>query len=195
MRRRLRAACPGCLNPQLAKDEHRRFLPPLVLRSLLLRRLRASASEGGSRSMSIGTILGRFSGPWPPMSTAASAVVRLWSSRFPRAPLSDRIKFSAWARPRERTGKAPSPCVKPAACTIIVCFTMCRSIKVLRGPDTHATSPEISAAALQFVRKVSGYRKPSKGNQEAFEAAVQQIAAATERLLETLNDRRRPAAP
>lgn len=92
-------------------------------------------------------------------------------------------------------GKPPSPCVEPAACTIIVCFTMCRSIKVLRGPDTHATSPEISAAALQFVRKVSGYRKPSKGNQEAFEAAVQQIAAATERLLETLNDRRRPAAP
>ncbi len=64
---------------------------------------------------------------------------------------------------------------------------MCRSIKVLRGPEIQATPPEISAAALQFVRKVSGYRKPSKANQEAFEAAVQEIAATTERLLGTLN--------
>jgi hypothetical protein len=64
---------------------------------------------------------------------------------------------------------------------------MCRSIKVLRRPDTHAAAPEISAAALQFVRKVSGFRKPSKANQEVFEAAVREIAAATERLLGALN--------
>ena len=63
---------------------------------------------------------------------------------------------------------------------------MCRSIKVLRRPETPATAPEISAAALQFVRKVSGFRKPSKANQEAFEAAVRDVAAATERLLDTV---------
>jgi hypothetical protein len=63
---------------------------------------------------------------------------------------------------------------------------MCRSIKVLRRPDTAATEPEISAAALQFVRKVSGFRKPSKANQEAFEAAVREVAEATERLLDTI---------
>jgi len=63
---------------------------------------------------------------------------------------------------------------------------MCRSIKVLRRPDEPATPPEISAAALQFVRKVSGFRKPSRANQDAFEAAVQEVAAATERLLDTI---------
>jgi hypothetical protein len=70
---------------------------------------------------------------------------------------------------------------------------MCRSIKVLRRPDTPATAPEISAAALQFVRKVSGFRKPSKSNEEAFEAAVRDVADATERLLGTLNEGKRPA--
>lgn len=74
-----------------------------------------------------------------------------------------------------------------------VACVMCRSIKVLRHPDTPATAPEISAAALQFVRKVSGFRKPSKSNQEAFEAAVREVAAATERLLGTLNEGKRPA--
>ncbi|MGA3042956.1 MAG: DUF2277 domain-containing protein [Bryobacteraceae bacterium] len=64
---------------------------------------------------------------------------------------------------------------------------MCRSIKVLRRPDTPATPPEISAAALQFIRKVSGFRKPSRANQDAFEAAVREVAATTERLLDTLN--------
>jgi len=71
--------------------------------------------------------------------------------------------------------------------------TMCRSIKVLRRPETPATAPEISAAALQFVRKVSGFRKPSRTNQEAFDAAVQEVAAATERLLDTINEGKRPA--
>jgi hypothetical protein len=68
---------------------------------------------------------------------------------------------------------------------------MCRSIKVLRRPDTPATEPEISAAALQFVRKVSGFRKPSQANQKAFDAAVEEIAASTERLLDTLKVTRR----
>ena len=52
---------------------------------------------------------------------------------------------------------------------------------------------EISAAALQFVRKVSGFRKPSRANQEAFDAAVNEVAAATERLLETLSESKRQA--
>jgi hypothetical protein len=67
---------------------------------------------------------------------------------------------------------------------------MCRSIKVLRRPDTPATAPEVSAAALQFVRKVSGFRKPSRANQDAFEAAVKEVATATERLLEVLSPKK-----
>ncbi len=63
---------------------------------------------------------------------------------------------------------------------------MCRSIKPLRLPDRPATGQEIQEAALQFVRKVSGYRKPSRANQEAFDAAVQEIAAATQKMLENL---------
>jgi hypothetical protein len=60
---------------------------------------------------------------------------------------------------------------------------MCRSIKTLRREDLPATPEEIHAAALQFVRKVSGYRQPSRRNAEAFAAAVVEISAATERLL------------
>ena len=60
---------------------------------------------------------------------------------------------------------------------------MCRSIKQLRNAEIPATEEEIRAAALQFVRKVSGYRKPSKANQAAFDSAVMEVAAATEKLL------------
>ncbi|TMA51942.1 MAG: DUF2277 domain-containing protein [Actinobacteria bacterium] len=63
---------------------------------------------------------------------------------------------------------------------------MCRSIKTLRREDEPATQDEIEAAALQFVRKVSGYRQPSKRNAEAFEAAVGEVAAASRRLLEAV---------
>jgi hypothetical protein len=63
---------------------------------------------------------------------------------------------------------------------------MCRSIKVLRNGSTPVPPDEISAAALQFVRKVSGSRKPSKVNQAAFDAAVQNIAKATEQLLKEM---------
>lgn len=63
---------------------------------------------------------------------------------------------------------------------------MCRSIKTLRRADEPATQDEIDAAALQFVRKVSGYRQPSKRNAEAFEAAVEEVAAASRRLLEAV---------
>lgn len=62
---------------------------------------------------------------------------------------------------------------------------MCRSIKTLRTePDL--THEDVEAAALQFVRKVSGFRKPSRANQEAFEAAVAEITRATEKLLDNL---------
>ena len=62
---------------------------------------------------------------------------------------------------------------------------MCRSIKQLRNTEIPATDEEIRAAALQFVRKVSGYRKPSKVNEEAFERAVEEVAEATQKLLVT----------
>jgi hypothetical protein len=64
--------------------------------------------------------------------------------------------------------------------------TMCRSIKQLRRPDTRPTEEEMQAAALQYVRKVSGYRAPSRANQEAFEEAVAEVTDATRRLLERL---------
>jgi hypothetical protein len=63
---------------------------------------------------------------------------------------------------------------------------MCRSIKTLRRKDETATKEEIRAAALQFVRKVSGYRTPSKANEEVFEAAVDDVARASGRLLKSL---------
>ena len=63
---------------------------------------------------------------------------------------------------------------------------MCRNIQPLRGPDGTATDDEVRAAALQFVRKVSGYRQPSKANQEVFDRAVHEIAHITRHLLDDL---------
>ena len=63
---------------------------------------------------------------------------------------------------------------------------MCRSIVTLRRPDHPATPEEVRAAALQFVRKVSGYRVASRANTEAFEAAVDEIAGASQKLLDSL---------
>ncbi len=63
---------------------------------------------------------------------------------------------------------------------------MCRSIKTLRGVEPSATVEEIEAAALQYVRKVSGYRQPSRANQQAFDAAVADVAQVTRRLLDEL---------
>jgi hypothetical protein len=72
---------------------------------------------------------------------------------------------------------------------------LCRSIKVLRKQG-HATTPEeLNAAALQFVRKISGYHHPSRANQEAFDLAIAEIAAASEHLLESLVTPRRVATP
>lgn len=63
---------------------------------------------------------------------------------------------------------------------------MCRSIKQLRKADAPATDDEVRAAALQFVRKVSGYRAPSKTNQPAFDLAVDEVSRATRELLAAL---------
>lgn len=63
---------------------------------------------------------------------------------------------------------------------------MCRSIKTLRSADTPATDVEVREAALQFVRKISGYRQPSRANAPAFEQAVNDVALATRTLLDAL---------
>lgn len=63
---------------------------------------------------------------------------------------------------------------------------MCRNIKPLFNFEPAATDDEIRAAALQYVRKVSGYNKPSQANQAAFDAAVDQIALVTRNLLDAL---------
>lgn len=63
---------------------------------------------------------------------------------------------------------------------------MCRSIKTLRRSDQAASDEEIAAAALQYVRKLSGYRAPSKRNADAFQAAVAEVALATRRLLDAV---------
>ena len=70
---------------------------------------------------------------------------------------------------------------------------MCRSIKTLRTAGPPAADEEVRAAALQFVRKISGYRKPSQVNTEPFESAVAEIASASHRLLSSLQTVRVPA--
>lgn len=66
---------------------------------------------------------------------------------------------------------------------------MCRSIKILREGATPAPSEEIEAAALQFVRKISGFTKPAAHNEEVFHNAVHEIAEASQRLLDSLEIR------
>lgn len=63
---------------------------------------------------------------------------------------------------------------------------MCRNIRPLFNYDPPSTEDDVRAAALQYVRKVSGSTKPSQANQEAFDRAVEDVAAATSRLLESL---------
>ncbi len=63
---------------------------------------------------------------------------------------------------------------------------MCRNIKTLFNFEPPVTEDEIRAASLQFVRKISGFTKPSKTNEAAFETAVQEVAAASARLLRSL---------
>jgi hypothetical protein len=63
---------------------------------------------------------------------------------------------------------------------------MCRNIHTLFNFDPPATEDEVRGAALQYVRKISGFTKPSRANEEAFERAVDEVAAASRRLLEEL---------
>jgi hypothetical protein len=63
---------------------------------------------------------------------------------------------------------------------------MCRNIRTLHNFEPPATEDEIQAAALQYVRKISGSTKPSRANQEAFDRAVDEVAAASQRLLAAL---------
>jgi hypothetical protein len=63
---------------------------------------------------------------------------------------------------------------------------MCRSIKPLRNMDHPVTEQEIYEAALQYVRKVSGYRKPSKANEDAFNKAIEEVANSTRKILANL---------
>jgi hypothetical protein len=63
---------------------------------------------------------------------------------------------------------------------------MCRNIKQLRFPDRPPTDEELELAALQFVRKVTGYRKPSQANEAAFDEAIAGIAATTRKLFDEL---------
>ena len=63
---------------------------------------------------------------------------------------------------------------------------MCRSIRTLRAAQPHPTTGDLDAAARQYVRKLSGYRTPSRAHTEAFEAATSEISATTDRLLRAL---------
>ncbi len=71
---------------------------------------------------------------------------------------------------------------------------MCRSIKQLRRPEPQVSELELTEAALQYVRKISGYRKPSRANSAVFEKAVQDIAIATRELLAGLDQPAQPKA-
>ena len=63
---------------------------------------------------------------------------------------------------------------------------MCRNIKNLFNFDPPVTEEEVRAASLQFVRKISGFNKPSKANEEAFQAAIEEVAGVSNRLLRSL---------
>jgi hypothetical protein len=66
---------------------------------------------------------------------------------------------------------------------------MCRNIKKLRVPDRPPTDGELHDASLQFVRKISGFPKPSKANQKAFDRAVREVAKAGRRLFDSIEVR------
>lgn len=69
---------------------------------------------------------------------------------------------------------------------------MCRNIKTLFNFDPPATSDEVMASSLQFVRKLSGFAKPSKANEEAFELAVRRVSTAAQEMLKTLTTNASP---
>ncbi len=72
---------------------------------------------------------------------------------------------------------------------------MCRSIKTLRSAEGEPSDEEVRAAALQFVRKISGYRQPSQANREVFDRAVDEISEASDRLLGSLVQKKTSPRP
>ena len=68
---------------------------------------------------------------------------------------------------------------------------MCRSIKQLRNPEQDTLPDEVRAAALQFVRKITGFHKPSKANEQAFQQAIAEIADSSQRLLHAVSSQTR----
>ena len=92
-----------------------------------------------------------------------------------------------YGAPRARPARAPAP----PRCDHYA-WRMCRNIRTLYNYDPPATEEEVRAAALQYVRKISGFSKPSHANEEAFERAVDAVAAIS---MELLNELRTTAAP
>ncbi len=102
-----------------------------------------------------------------------------------------RAAYGPQARPRGAAGSRTADAVRSGPLVrsgppIGHCGDMCRSIRVLHNFEPPATDEEIEAAALQYVRKISGSARPSAANQEAFDEAVRAVAAATRTLLESL---------
>src|SRR5919112_668701 len=105
-----------------------------------------------------------------------SPPVRSWSGRATPRPVAG---SSTARRPCAGAARRPaSPCRYAER--------MCRNIRQLHNFDPPATKDEIQDAALQYVRKISGSNKPSKANEEAFDRAVREVTAATEKLLDSL---------
>jgi hypothetical protein len=117
-------------------------------------------------------------------------------------PGGDNLEREQWATahvtksPRRPPGPAPYPARPPPGrardpAAVYACG-MCRNIRTLYNFDPPATDEEIRAAALQYVRKISGFNKPSRANEEAFERALDTVAAASARLLSDLRTTAEP---
>lgn len=91
-------------------------------------------------------------------------------------------RFSEGRRSRRRPSSFPGHLALGA----VYAWRMCRNIRTLYNFDPPATSDEVHAAALQYVRKISGFNKPSRANEEAFDLAVGRVAAASMELLSQL---------
>ena len=90
-----------------------------------------------------------------------------------------------WTRAR-RSSRFSKPCCDSCVLTAARLTGRCRNIRTLHNFEPPATDEEVEAAALQYVRKLSGSTKPSQANAEAFERAVDEVAAASRRLLDAL---------
>src|SRR5262249_17011746 len=100
---------------------------------------------------------------------------------------SDRLTTSSpRTRPRGSRSRTTGCPDFPSACRLASIVLMCRNIKTLYNFEPPTTHDEVHAAAVQYVRKVSGMQKPSRANEAAFERAVHEIAHVTEHLLESL---------